>query len=57
VAHVLGARLYGRAVLTGNRATVLNLEIYEPDHTENNRPAEIKGVARDNKDNVYKVAF
>jgi len=30
VAHVLGAVLYARAVITGNRGTVLQLEFYSP---------------------------
>lgn len=57
VSHVLGARLYGRAVLTGNRATVLNVEIYKPQDGENTGPGAIKGVAKDNKNNIYKIAF
>jgi hypothetical protein len=57
VAHVLGARLYARAVLTGNQGTILNVELYKPDNVENNTPASIKGVATDNKGNIYKVAF
>jgi lysozyme family protein len=57
LAHVLGARLYARAVLTGNRGTVLNVELYKPDKVENTTVAAIKGVAKDNKGNIYKVAF
>ena len=57
VAHVLGARLYARAVLTGNRGTTLNVELYKPDLVENTAPAAIKGVAKDDKGNIYKVAF
>ena len=59
VAHVLGARLYAKAVLTGDKGTVLNVELYKPDVPDhNNSPAAtIRGVAKDNHDNVYKVAF
>ena len=52
VAHVLGAR-NARGTASGNRGTVLNLEMYatpEGEHT-----FVIKGVATDNKDNIYKV--
>jgi len=52
VSHVLGARS-ARSVISGNRGTVLNVELYatpEGEHT-----FLIKGVARDNKDNIYKV--
>jgi hypothetical protein len=58
VAHVLGARLYARAVLTGNLGTTLHVELYKPDIVEKNpTPAAIKGVAKDDKGNIYKVAF
>jgi hypothetical protein len=57
VAHVLGARLYARSVVTGNRGTVLNVELYKPDKVENTTAAAIKGVAKDDKGNIYKVAF
>lgn len=52
VSHVLGAR-NARAVASGNRGTVLNVEMYatpEGEHT-----FVIKGIAKDNKDNIYKV--
>lgn len=57
VANVLGARLYARAVLTGNHGTILNVELYKPDKVENTTVGAIKGVARDDKGNIYKVAF
>lgn len=57
VAHVLGARLYARSVVTGNRGTFLNVEMYKPNSVENTTTAAIKGVAKDNKGNIYKVAF
>ena len=57
VAHVLGARLYARAVLTGNRGTILNVELYKPDKVRDTAVGAIKGVAKDDKGNIYKVAF
>jgi hypothetical protein len=57
VAHVLGARLHIQAVVTGNRDTVLNVEMYRSDSGENNARNSIKGVAEDNKGNVYKLTF
>ena len=56
-AHVLGARLYGRAQLTGSLGTTLTVEIIKPDTGENNAPGSVRGVARDNKENIYKVTF
>lgn len=57
VSHVLGARQYARAVVTGNKGTVLNVEMYKPNNEENNTPSAIKGVAKDNNNNVFKLAF
>jgi hypothetical protein len=52
VSHVLGARS-ARAVVSGNRGTVFNVEMYATPEGEHN--FVIKGVAKDNKDNIYKV--
>jgi hypothetical protein len=58
VSHVLGATLYARVVATGNRGTVLNVEMYEPYFEPAGRPENaIKGVAKDNKDNIYKLVL
>jgi hypothetical protein len=57
VAHVLGAKLYARALVTGNKGTLLNVEMYKPNNEESNTPSAIKGVAKDNNNNVFKVAF
>ena len=54
-AHVLGSRFYARTTATGDRGTVLNVEMYRPENAEGNLIAAVKGVARDNKENVYKV--
>lgn len=51
-AHVLGNKLYARATLTGNMGTVLHAEF----SNENNTRGNTKGVAADNKANVYKVS-
>jgi hypothetical protein len=58
VSHVLGTRLYAQAVVTGNRGTVFNVEMYrsEREHEENSVGLE-KGVAKDNKDNLYKLVL
>lgn len=58
VSHVLGARLYAQAVVSGNRGTVLNVEMYKPEREpEGNPVSTIKGIPKDNKDNVYKLVF
>jgi hypothetical protein len=57
VAHVLGAKLYARAMVTGSRGTILNVEIYRPLDQSENKAGTPKGVAKDNKDNIYKLVF
>jgi hypothetical protein len=58
VSHVLGARFYAQAVASGDRGTVLNVEMYRPlrEH-EGYVVSSIRGVAKDNKDNIYKLVF
>lgn len=60
-AHVLGAHLFARTTLTGTQGGTLQLEmISQPVETADAKDAAapaIKGVARDEKGNVYKVAF
>jgi hypothetical protein len=51
-AHVLGNKLYARATLTGNKGTVLHVEF----SNESNTRANTKGVAQDNKGNLFKVS-
>jgi hypothetical protein len=59
VAHVLGARYYAEATLRGNRGTVLNVEMYrsetsdDPGHDER---GPVLGVARDNHGNTFKIS-
>jgi len=58
VAHVLGMRFLARAVLPGNRGTTLTVEMYKPDNAPTDAsPSFIKGVAKDTKDNIYKLVF
>ncbi len=60
-AHVLGAHLFARTTLTGKQGGALQLEmISEPVETANANDISaptVSGVARDDKGNVYKVAF
>jgi hypothetical protein len=51
-AHVLGNKLYARATLTGSKGTELHVEF----SNENNTRGNTKGVAADNKGNVFKVS-
>ena len=44
--HIVGEKYYAQAVAPGNRGTILNLELYSG-----------KGVAKDNKGNIYKLVF
>jgi hypothetical protein len=57
--RVLGARLHAKAEVTGNRGTILHVEMYKPEPVgaEAQSAASIKGVAKDDKGNIYKVAF
>jgi hypothetical protein len=59
VAHVLGAKFYAQVTATGNRGTVLDVEMYRPENVEEhaNLIAAVKGVAKDNKDNIYKLVL
>ena len=51
VAHVLGGVQYGRASLIGSKGTTLQMEIH------NTESGQAKGVAKDDKGNLYKVVF
>jgi hypothetical protein len=51
-AHVLGNKLYARATLTGTMGTVLHAEF----SNESNARGNTKGVAQDNKGNLFKVS-
>ena len=55
VSHVLGAKLYAQATITGSRGTVISVEFYRPN--PGSEQIHVFGVARDNKDNIYKLVF
>jgi hypothetical protein len=57
VSRVLGARYYAQAMVSGNRGTILNVEMYRPVSGADTDIGAIKGVAKDNKDNVYKLVL
>ncbi|HWX38012.1 MAG TPA: hypothetical protein VNY09_02155 [Candidatus Sulfotelmatobacter sp.] len=57
VSHVLGNNLFARAEVNGDRGTTLQMEMYRSAGGSEDSPINIKGVARDNKSNVYKVVF
>ncbi|MBZ5528881.1 MAG: hypothetical protein LAN71_13390 [Acidobacteriia bacterium] len=58
VANILGTRFLARSVLSGNRGSILTVEMYKPDNAPpGSSPGVIKGVAKDNKDNIYKLTF
>ena len=57
VAHVLGSRQYAKVEITGTRGSVLHAELYKADSVEQQSLASIKGVAKDDKGNIYKIAF
>jgi len=51
----LGTHYYYESVVSGNRGTVINVELYL-DHSESRgKYYPFKGVARDNKGNIYKL--
>jgi hypothetical protein len=60
-AHVLGAHLFVRTTLSGKQGGSLQMEmISQPVETAGTKdvaPPTISGVARDEKGNVYKIAF
>ena len=55
VAHVLGARQYVQAELTGNQSTTLHFEMYWPPSQDRDQIVPGRGVASDNHGNIYKV--
>ena len=50
VAHILGSRDSFQSEITGSQGTVLQIAMYGDSFGE-------KGVARDDKGNIYKVVF
>lgn len=55
VAHVLGTYYYYESVASGDRGTVMNVELYLDDSESHGKYSSLKGVARDNKGNIYKL--
>jgi len=56
VAHVLGSQLFGQGRVTGTRGTVLDVEFFRP-AAGPNTPLIVRGVAKDNQGNLFKVVF
>jgi hypothetical protein len=54
VGHVLGSSQFARATLTGNQGTTLDLEFYKPGQ---GNATSIRGIAQDNKGNLFKLTF
>lgn len=54
--HVPG-KLMAHAEITGDRGTRLQMEMYRPVGEGADLPVNFRGVARDNKGNIYKVTF
>jgi hypothetical protein len=57
VSRVLGTKPFARAVVTGDHGTILHMEMYRPVGEGGEVPVNFRGVARDNKNNIYKVVF
>jgi len=54
VSHVLGTQYYAQTVVTGNRGTTMNVEMFSQPGEKDGSP-RIKGVAKDSRDNIYKL--
>jgi hypothetical protein len=54
VANVLGNRVFARATLSGTKGTTLNVEFYDPTPGQ---ITNVKGIAKDNKGNLFKLTF
>jgi hypothetical protein len=53
VSHVLGTRLYAQSVIPCAHGDSVAVEIYEAD--SGGAPQHIHGVAKDSKENIYKL--
>jgi hypothetical protein len=58
VSHVLGTRFFARAEVSGDHGSLLHMEMYRSagEHA-GDTTLTIRGVAKDNKGNIYKVVF
>jgi hypothetical protein len=54
VANVLGNAVFARAVLTGPKGTILNVQFYDP---KPGNLTAVVGIAQDSKGNLYKLTF
>jgi hypothetical protein len=56
-AHILGSTtgFHAQSTLSGDKGTTLQVGLFRPDTPGNAN--EIRGVAKDNKGNIYKVVF
>jgi hypothetical protein len=54
VGNVLGSAQFARASMTGNEGTTLAVEFYKPGQGS---ALTIKGIAQDNKGNLFKLTF
>jgi len=54
VANVLGTAVFARAVLTGSHGTRLRVQLYDPTPGQ---VTNVRGIAADDKGNLYKLTF
>lgn len=58
VSHVLGSKAFARAEASGDRGTILEVEMYQSEGALFSGTKEsVKGVAKDNKGNIYKLVL
>jgi hypothetical protein len=57
LAHIVGNKDFARGIASGNRGTVLNVEMYRVTDKRPEDTTLFKGVAKDNKGNIYKVVL
>lgn len=53
--HILGAKYFAHSVIIGSKGTVLNMEMYRADPEPPKSIPDVKGVAKDDKGNIYKL--
>lgn len=53
VSHIVGSKYYAQALVSGSRGTVFNVEMFGLAPAQNGA----RGVAKDNKGNVYKLVY
>ena len=56
VSRVLGSKLFARAEVHGDKGTVLQMQMYRSPG-DDDAPINIRGIAKDNHGNIYKVVF